>query len=650
MTPRTPSFLRPSALLPALIITGLAVAQTPDEMLARYRRAHHDESSVYLEKNTTITIRRAATGLVADRNVEEERLTLKTLAGQTQDDAVYYSGMVPLKSIAAYTLTPVKDKDKYRKLEVSRFTHKDEQDQKIFHDDSRSVDFLYPGVLPGAITHLDYDVSYPDARFVSGHFFATGVPVEQSTLTVVHDKDVAVDVRAFHIPEGALATTSTDRHGKVTDTYTMHNVPALQSAPDAPDVRYYAPHLQLVVHDLSTSNALAGQSDLQRLYHWYYGNIASVSATDDPEVTAIAKEAVKGATTDAEKAEKLYAWVQSNIKYVAVEDGMNGFIPFPAAKVCSNRYGDCKGMANLLRALLVNEGLDAHVAWTGSRELPYSYDELPSTATDDHMIVVLRNDTGHIFLDATADQCPYGMPSFYIQGKEVMMSVDSDHFELLRAPVVPAVDNALFDTVHVHVEGSDLVGTGTLRLRGMQRASMATALNWLPKDKWDDQLRSVHMKFNNSYQPDSITVTGREDRNAELVMHYQFRIPGVVTTTGGERFLPLDLEFPWRNEHYQADRKEPVERMYATVEHYVTILDPAPGATVSHLPPSTERNDPLFGYSCNYSSEPDGHVACSTVYTTGYILLPADRVPDWNSAVDAREHELNRSVVLNIAP
>ncbi|MEO8734467.1 MAG: transglutaminase domain-containing protein [Flavobacteriales bacterium] len=379
MTLRFSKILRPSALLTTLIITGIAVAQTPDEMLARYRSAHHDESSVYLQKNTTITIRRAATGLVADRSVEEERITLKTLAGQTQDDAVYYSGMVPLKSIAAYTLSPVKDK--YKKLEVSRFTHKDEQDQKIFHDDSRSVDFLYPGVLPGAITHLDYDVSYPDARFVSGHFFATGVPVEKSTLTVVHEKDVAVDVRSFHIPEGAMTTTTTDKHGKVTDTYTMHNVPALQSAPDAPDFRYYAPHVQLVVRDLSTTNALAGQSDLMRLYRWYYSNIASVSATDDPELTAIAKEAVKGATTDDEKARKLYAWVQSNIKYVAVEDGMNGFIPFPAAKVCSSRYGDCKGMANLLRALLVNEGLDAHVAWTGSRELPYSYDDLPSTAT-----------------------------------------------------------------------------------------------------------------------------------------------------------------------------------------------------------------------------------------------------------------------------
>ena len=158
------------------------------------------------------------------------------------------------------------------------------------------------------------------------------------------------------------------------------------------------------------------------------------------------------------------------------------------------------------------------------------------------------------------------------------------------------------------------------------------------------------MKFNNRYQPDSITVTGREDRNAELVMRYQFRIPGVVTTTGGERFLPLDLEFPWRDEHYQADRKEPVERMFATVEHYVTVLDPAPGFTVSHLPPPTGKEDRLFGYSCTYASTPEGQVSCATTYTTGYILLPADRVADWNSVVDARQHELNRSVVLNTTP
>ena len=638
----------PGAFIFALVLAGPSHGQTPDEMLTRYRRANHGESAVYVQKNTTITIERGAQGLVATRKVEEERITLKTLSGEAANEQVGYSGLVPLKSISAYTLTP--EKNKYKKEEVKRFVHKDERERNIFHDDSRSVSFLFPAVLPGAITHLDYELTYSEARFLSAFFFAAEVPVEESKLTVVHGKDVAVDVRQFHIPEGALITSSEEKRGHIIDTYAMREVPTMEVAPDGPDLRYYSPHVQLVVRDLAGPAAETALTDIQRLYQWYYGRVVPVSGTTDPALAKIAAQVTEGATDDNEKAKRLYAWVQDNIKYVAVEDGMNGFIPAPATKVCSDRYGDCKAMANLLRALLVNAGLDAHLAWTGSRELPYSYDELPTTATDDHMIVVLRNDTGHIFLDATSDQCPYGMPSFYIQGKQVLMAIDSSRYELLRAPVIPATANTLVDSVHVQVDGTDLVGTGIMRLRGQERAGMASLLNWVPKDKWADQLRRQHMKLNNRYQPENVIATGREDRNEELILRYSFRIPGVVTTSGSERFLPLDLEFPWRDKNYAKDRKVPVEGDYASVETYVTVLDPAPGTIASHVPPATAKDDPLFGYTCDYVTGPDGRVTCTSVYRTGYIFLPTERVQDWTSIVNAREQELNRSVVLSITP
>ncbi|MGV9012692.1 MAG: transglutaminase domain-containing protein [Flavobacteriales bacterium] len=632
-----------------LLITNTSVrGQSPDEMFTQYRRAYHDESAVYIRKNAVVTIERAGQALVASRQIEEDRITLKILAGETANEQVGYSGLVQLKRIGAYTRTPVKDR--YRKEEVTRFVHKDDRDQRIFHDDARSVNFLYPAVLPGSITHLDYELTYADTRLVNGFFFAASVPVEESMLTVIHGKDVAVDVRRFHIPEGALITTTEEKHGRITETYAMRNVAKLVFEPDGPNIRYYAPHIQLVVRDLKPSPAEAGKSDLARLYHWYYGNVAPVSSTDAPELSRIADQVTAGSADDMEKAERLFAWVQDNIKYIAVEDGMNGFVPAPAAKVCRDRYGDCKAMANLLRALLVNAGLDAHLAWTGSREIPYTYEELPSTAADDHMIVVLRMADRDIILDATSDQCPFGMPSFYIQGKQVLMAIDSTTYELIRAPIIPATANTLLDSVRVHIDGADLVGSGTMRLTGQERANMATMLNWLQKDKWPEELMSRHMKYNNRYRPDSITVTGREDRNAEMILHYRFRIPGIVTNSGSEQFLSLDLEFPWRDKKYALNRKIPVQLDFASTETYVTVLEPVPGSLVSHVPDDTRKDHPSFGYSCNYDITPGGQVTCTTVYRTGFIQLPADLVAEWTGAVNAREQELNRSVVLTTSP
>lgn len=645
------SFRSPALLLTALLALaagGTAHAQDPDEMLTKYRRAFHEEGGVYIQLNTTIYIHRKGEGLVAERRTEKEHITLKTLAGRADREQVNYSGMVPLAKIEAYTLAP--NKGNYKKTTVTEFIHKDERDHQIFHDDSRSVNFLFPSVTPGSITHLDYELDYPDARFVNGHFFTAEEPVEHSTLTIVYDKDIEVDARPFHIAPGMLDSTLEDKHGRITRTFTMRNVPALKSADDAPDIRYYAPHIQLVVRDMAKNARDAGLSDIERLYRWYYGHIAGVNGTSDPELAKIAAEATAGAQSDAEKAQRLYAWVQDHIKYVAVEDGENGFVPMKATEVCADRYGDCKGMANLLRALLVNAGLNAHLAWVGSRELPYTYSELATTATDDHMIVVLDLDTTHVFLDATSDQCPYGMPSFYIQGKQVLCSIDSAHFRLLRAPEIPETANTLVDSVHVHVDGNDLVGRGVMRLTGQQRAFLANALHMIPPDKWKDYLRAIHMKYNNRYQPDSITVNGLDDRNAELVLRYSLRIPGAVTTTGNERFLPLDLEFPWRDEHFPATRTEPVEREYRTLDTYVTTLDPSPGITPGHLPDATALEKPRFGYSCTYRAQPNGAVTCTTTYRTGYILLPSEELDGWRTMLDARERELNRSIVLALHP
>lgn len=85
-----------------------------------------------------------------------------------------------------------------------------------------------------------------------------------------------------------------------------------------------------------------------------------------------------GDQSPRQQATIIYRWVQQRIHYVAFEDGMNGLVPAAASEVCRTRYGDCKGMSNLLHTLLRARGLDAHLSWVGTRMLPYNYSELPT--------------------------------------------------------------------------------------------------------------------------------------------------------------------------------------------------------------------------------------------------------------------------------
>ena len=53
-------------------------------------------------------------------------------------------------------------------------------------------------------------------------------------------------------------------------------------------------------------------------------------------------------------------YMQRNIRYVAIEVGIGGFQPHPAADVFAHQYGDCKDKATLLSTMLKQIGIDSY--------------------------------------------------------------------------------------------------------------------------------------------------------------------------------------------------------------------------------------------------------------------------------------------------
>ena len=636
---------RPYALLlTCLVSIGLA-AQEPQEMLDKYGQHYKDQAGVYIKLNTTIRIKRTDEGIVATRSVEQERLALKAPASQGDIEEVGYSKLVPLDKINAWTMVP-REKG-YKKVTVTDFTHRDEVGQRIFHDDSRNVQFLFPGMAKGAITHIDYTLSYPDARMITGHYFASVDPVEQSTITVIADKDIDVVASLFHIPEGAVKHERTMERGQVVQRWTMTDVDAMQFEDEAPNIRYYLPHLQLMVRKPGEK----GGTDMERMYAWNSVHTSEVMLNDDTTVQRIAREQTAGITDPRAKAERLYTWVQDNIKYVAIEDGMNGLIPAKPTTVCQARYGDCKGMANLLRSLLVNAGLKAHLVWVGSRALPYKYDDLPSPIADDHMITALAEGDGFLLMDPTSNETPFGMPSAFIQGKQALIGIDADHFRVMDVPVIPAEQNDGVDSVHATLEQNTLRGNGNWTFTGYQRARMSDVLKNVEKSKWKDVLRGMHMKSNNRFQVDSVWVDGLTDRSAPLVVHYAFTLPGFLNKIGDEVYFNRTLERPFGDRFYRKDRKLPVEEDYLWTYEEVVTIDLPPGLAIGSLPATGTLEDSAHGYRLNCTSTPatadrPAQVRLNNIYHMNKLMMDLNDLVQWRAMMDSLERDRNKTIVL----
>ena len=134
------------------------------------------------------------------------------------------------------------------------------------------------------------------------------------------------------------------------------------------------------------------------MYRWSNG-LAQVDC-NIPELDSLLAEITEGCRTDMEKIRNTYAWVQQNIRYIAFEAGILGHKPDTPAEVLRKRYGDCKGMAILLRTLLKAQGFDARLTDIGTVDIPYRMSEIATLASVNHMICSLIYQGKTYYLDA----------------------------------------------------------------------------------------------------------------------------------------------------------------------------------------------------------------------------------------------------------
>ena len=124
-------------------------------------------------------------------------------------------------------------------------------------------------------------------------------------------------------------------------TWTRKNITKLKAEDQAKSIAYETPHI--IVYIASYQGKTKKHKVLentQGLYKYCYSLLDKGLETPDAALKRITDSVVQNVTTDLEKLQKIYYYVQDNINYIAFEDGLGGFIPRKPTLVCSRKYGD----------------------------------------------------------------------------------------------------------------------------------------------------------------------------------------------------------------------------------------------------------------------------------------------------------------------
>jgi hypothetical protein len=219
-----------------------------------------------------------------------------------------------------------------------------------------------------------------------------------------------------------------------------------------------------------------GQSQGFQSWHemgvWYQGLVRG-RADPSPAIKQKVAELTESVSTPLEKIKTLAAFVQTDVRYVAIELGIGGLQPHPASDVFTHHYGDCKDKATLLKSMLGQIGVESDYfvvntvrgSITANTRPTLGFNHailaiyLPAGVNDPSLLALgPEAKSGRIlFFDPTDTFTPFGRLQGTLQSSYGLL-VGQYGGELVSTPQLPTGSNSIDRTAKLTLDE-----TGTLR-------------------------------------------------------------------------------------------------------------------------------------------------------------------------------------------
>ena len=622
-----PLFLTITLLSCLVIFSKNLRAQDLDSI----RKQYPGEKAVLLKRSLEYNIDlKNGEPYVESNEVQQMEYLLGSATAYMGQFGFSHSDFQQLVSYDAYTLTP---EDK--KLKVSEFKTSTDKESFVFYDDVKQTTFNFPSVEPGAIGNLQVSWHNTDPHLLSPFYFANNIPVLNSELKITISKDISLKYVLAGIDTANITVNVESKHKYNIYTFNYKNCPADKSYADAPGFAWYSPHVIFYIEKYKDEkgNVIPYLSNADDLYRLNYSYLKKMNPITNGELKHVVDSLTTKLTSPESRARAIYSWVQQNIKYVAFEDGMGGFVPRDAGLVCSRRFGDCKDMASILTEMMHDAGVTAYYTWIGTRDLPYTFSHLPLPLVSNHMICTILLNGKYLFLDGTDPTCVFGMPSSATQDKEAMIAIDDKNYKILKVPAIEKERNVLVDSTWLTLGPDGIKGKIKRTLTGYQAMDMFGKLMYWDKKNIDKDVKNEFTRGSNKFQLDTFHFD-RKPVADEISVFADFSLPDYAKKIGNDYYLNMNLfKFFFSEQIDYPKRKMPVEFSYKYEKKYVTSLKIPDGYKLSYLPQGKSYHNKVWGFDLQYQQK-GNLIILTQEFDNEYLLLTNDDFQQWNKVLE----------------
>ncbi|GGG51063.1 transglutaminase domain-containing protein [Bizionia arctica] len=535
---------------------------------------------------------------------------------------------------------------KYKTDREANFYINDEaiKSDDLFHNDSRvkytNLDFP----LKGYRYQVETIKRYKDIKYFTSLYFNDDYPTVKKTFTIDIPDWLDLELKEMNFDGFIINKTvnANDKNDGEITTFTFENVPTMFDDESAPGPSYIYPHILILAKSFTFDGEKTNIFEsTQDLYNWYKTLVNSLE-NDNSDLKAMVLELTKDATTEEEKIKNIYYWVQDNIRYIAFVDGIAGFKPDEAINVFNKRYGDCKGMANLTKQMLIEAGFDARLTWIGTTRIAYDY-STPSLSVDNHMICTLYNDGEPIYLDGTEKFNAYKEYANRIQGKQVLIE-NGEEFILNVVPKVEANFNKETVDYTLTLENDQLNGTVSKSFNGESRSSLLQYLSQLQTDKKDTFLLWYLNGGNSNIKVDEINTSDLTDREIPINIDYNISINNAVSSFDGTVYIDLDLDKELSGYNFEKRKTDFVFDYKKHLESTTTLKIPE-GYHVESLPQDINISSKNYNLKVSFSQNNNTIIYKKDFEITQNVIKKTDFL-EWDGFIKNLNTIYNEQITL----
>jgi len=621
----------------------IAFNSTAQNELELYSKKYPESPFVCVKKLENLTIKIKGCKLDIQSEHYIEKISLLDINQNLSDEYIHYSSFNEISDIEAYYLEP--KGNKYQKNKIQNIVTASSSDNTVFYDDFLHKRIVFPNMHKGFKSVLSYKEKIKDPHLTGVYMFTGFLPVEYSEFTVTFPKEVELSYKILNDESKIVKICETKTKSETKLSFTVEGYKPPYSLNNSFKSSYFLPHVIIFINSYSAcGNYTPVLENTASLYNWYSSLTKEINHVK-PEVKNLSDSITNRIDNSMEKAKALFYWVQDNIKYVAFEDGYEGFIPRSAEKVMIRKYGDCKDMANLTTQLLKAAGINAYLSWVGTRSIPYSYHEIPSAVTDNHMICTAEIDGKYYFLDAT-DYLAFDFPSEFILSKEVMIGKEENKYEIVKVPVVSYERNTINESLKLSINNHTLKGQGAVELSGYYAFDMTTKTIYSNKENEKKTMLGYLAKGSDKFNLDNYNLVNFDNRDKNNIIEYSFSVPDYVKKFNDKLYVNLNLSTPYSK--MDIDRESKLYAMFVERNSRIVIkntLEIPAGYTVTYIPDPADFENNQFGFKANYSLE-NGNITYNFEMFIKTLKIEPAEFENWNKLIKALNMSYKKSIEL----